>query len=308
MAVGSAQHGIGDLIKLERLGEGTYGTVFKVRNKKTGDLSAMKQIKLQGEDEGIPSSAVREISLLKSISHTNIIRIKHIIPADGKLYLLFELMSQDLRQYMTQRIAAGESFSFEAVKQYAFQIFQGINYCHKRRIFHRDLKPQNILLDDQGGLKLGDFGLARLFGTPISFPSFEISTLWYRAPEILLEFKNYGPGVDIWSVGCIITELIKEEPMFKGSDGRSQLKEIFRVLGTPRESSWPGVSQSTVYQELSYTVEQETSIEQEVPCQDSVLLDLMKQLFIFYPKSRPSAEAALGHPYFADIMSHRTSS
>jgi len=290
----------GDLMRLEQLGEGTYGTVFKVRNKKSGALLAMKQIKLNREEDGIPPSTIREITFLKSIHHQNVVAIKHVVPAEGELCILFELMSQDLRQYMNMKKERNEKTSVPEIKSYSFQIFQGINYCHRRRIFHRDLKPQNILLDDSGGLKLGDFGLAKLFGTPTRVHTFDISTLWYRAPEILLEFADYGPGVDIWSVGCIVAELVKGDILFKGLDKVDQVVSIFRVLGTPRESTWPGVSQSSIYQEISYSVEQTHHLREEVETEDPLLADLIQHHLLMYnPKKRLTAEQALQHHFFS---------
>ena len=231
--------------------------------------------------------------------------LQDIIPADGKLYLLFALMFKDLRQHIDGTRQQGNHLSSDIIRSYTLQILQGLDYCHKRRLFHRDLKPQNILLDEVGGLKLGDFGLAKLFGTPVRITTFEIATLRYRAPELLLEFPDYGPAIDIWSVGCVLAEMIQLTPFFKGTNPLDQIQRIFSILGTPRESSWPGISSSTIYQDISYSIEQTSSLSQELSDASQEQINLLSQLFCFYPKSRISAEEALKHQYFTEILSSR---
>ncbi|CAM4633656.1 unnamed protein product, partial [Lepidochelys olivacea] len=192
--------------KVEKIGEGTYGVVYKARNKRTGQLVALKKIRLDSETEGVPSTAIREISLLKELKHPNIVRLLDVVHSQKKLYLVFEYLNQDLKKYMDSS-RTGE-LPLSLVKSYLFQLLQGVNFCHSHRVIHRDLKPQNLLINEVGAIKLADFGLARAFGVPLRTYTHEVVTLWYRAPEILLGCKYYSTAVDVWSIGCIFAEML----------------------------------------------------------------------------------------------------
>ncbi|XP_075967054.1 cyclin-dependent kinase 2 isoform X2 [Anarhichas minor] len=191
--------------KVEKIGEGTYGVVYKAKNKVTGETVALKKIRLDTETEGVPSTAIREISLLKELSHPNIVKLRDVIHTENKLYLVFEFLHQDLKKFMDSFTVAG--IPLPLVKSYLFQLLQGLAFCHSHRVLHRDLKPQNLLINAQGEIKLADFGLARAFGVPVRTYTHEVVTLWYRAPEILLGCKYYSTAVDIWSLGCIFAEM-----------------------------------------------------------------------------------------------------
>jgi len=190
--------------KIEKLGEGTYGVVYKCKNKDNQDFVAVKKIRLENEDEGIPSTAIREISILKQLKHPNIVNLIDLIHGEKKLHLVFEYLDYDLKKFLEHNNAPLHP---KLVKSYLYQLLDSITYCHSKRILHRDLKPQNLLIDKSGHIKLADFGLARAFGIPIKTLTHEILTLWYRAPEILLGQKEYSTPVDIWSVGCIFYEM-----------------------------------------------------------------------------------------------------
>lgn len=242
---------------------GTYGVVYKARDLTTKDqrIVALKKIRLEAEDEGVPSTAIREISLLKEMNDPNIVRLLNIVHADGhKLYLVFEYLDLDLKKYMEalpvsqggrgkplpdgagslQNLGLGP----DMVKKFMSQLIHGIRYCHSHRVLHRDLKPQNLLIDKDGNLKLADFGLARAFGVPLRTYTHEVRrdgpgcmrictncaqvvTLWYRAPEILLGGRQYSTGVDMWSVGCIFAEMCTRKPLFPGD---SEIDEIFKIF------------------------------------------------------------------------------
>ncbi len=169
-------------------------------------MVALKRIRLDSEADGVPSTAIREISLLKELNHTNIVKLLDIIHTDNKLFLVFEFLNQDLKKYMELYVNKNGMPS-NLVKSYLYQMLHGIAYCHTHRILHRDLKPQNLLLSTEGLIKLADFGLARAFGVPIRSFTHEVVTLWYRAPEILLGCKYYSTEVDIWSIGGIFSEM-----------------------------------------------------------------------------------------------------
>ncbi|OXB56034.1 hypothetical protein ASZ78_000897 [Callipepla squamata] len=229
-----------DYTKIEKIGEGTYGVVYKGRHKTTGQVVAMKKIRLENEEEGVPSTAIREISLLKELCHPNIVRLQDVVMQDARLYLIFEFLSMDLKKYL-DTIPSGQYLDPMRVKSYLYQILQGIVFCHSRRVLHRDLKPQNLLIDDKGVIKLADFGLARAFGIPVRVYTHEIVTLWYRAPEVLLGSARYSTPVDVWSIGTIFAELATKKPLFHGDSEIDQLFRIFRALGTPNNDVWPGV-------------------------------------------------------------------
>ncbi|XP_068081142.1 cyclin-dependent kinase 2 isoform X4 [Anabrus simplex] len=233
--------------KIEKIGEGTYGVVYKARDRKTGSLVALKKIRLDSELEGVPSTAIREISLLKELNHPNVVRLLDVVHSDKKLHLVFEFLVQDLKKFLDTTM---NELSEMLVKSYLHQLLNGISYCHAHRVLHRDLKPQNLLIDNQGYIKIADFGLARAFGLPVRTYTHEVVTLWYRAPEILLGSKFYSTAVDIWSLGCIFAEMLTRRALFPGDSEIDQLFRIFRTLGTPDEEMWPGVSQLPDYKPM----------------------------------------------------------
>ncbi|XP_070281044.1 cyclin-dependent kinase 5 isoform X1 [Myotis yumanensis] len=217
--------------KLEKIGEGTYGTVFKAKNRETHEIVALKRVRLDDDDEGVPSSALREICLLKELKHKNIVRLHDVLHSDKKLTLVFEFCDQDLKKYFD---SCNGDLDPEIVKSFLFQLLKGLGFCHSRNVLHRDLKPQNLLINRNGELKLADFGLARAFGIPVRCYSAEVVTLWYRPPDVLFGAKLYSTSIDMWSAGCIFAELANAgRPLFPGNDVDDQLKRIFRYPSIP---------------------------------------------------------------------------
>ncbi|KAF7461996.1 Hypothetical predicted protein [Marmota monax] len=217
--------------KLEKIGEGTYGTVFKAKNRETHEIVALKRVRLDDDDEGVPSSALREICLLKELKHKNIVRLHDVLHSDKKLTLVFEFCDQDLKKYFD---SCNGDLDPEIVKSFLFQLLKGLGFCHSRNVLHRDLKPQNLLINRNGELKLADFGLARAFGIPVRCYSAEVVTLWYRPPDVLFGAKLYSTSIDMWSAGCIFAELANAgRPLFPGNDVDDQLKRIFRYPSLP---------------------------------------------------------------------------
>ncbi|KAL1132710.1 hypothetical protein AAG570_010662 [Ranatra chinensis] len=235
-------------VKLEKIGEGTYGIVYKARHKTTGRIVALKRIRLDADSEGIPSTTIREISLLKELKHPNIIALLEVIYCEeNNVFIAFEFMLQDLKKFMDD---SKKPTSLALVKSYMHQLLSAIGYCHAHLIVHRDLKPQNLLINAAGHIKLADFGLGRACGVPLRTYTHEVVTLWYRAPEILLGTKLYTNSVDIWSLGCIFAEIASLKPLFPGDSEIDQLFRIFRTLGTPDECVWPGVTQLPDYKPM----------------------------------------------------------
>ncbi|KAL0574229.1 Cyclin-dependent kinase catalytic subunit [Marasmius crinis-equi] len=295
--------------KLEKVGEGTYGVVYKAKDNGTNEVVALKKIRLEAEDEGVPSTAIREISLLKELNDPNIVRLLDIVHADQKLYLVFEFLDVDLKRYIEQGNQNRQPISLDIVKKFLYQLNSGLLYCHSHRILHRDLKPQNLLINKHDNLKLADFGLARAFGIPMRTYTHEVVTLWYRAPEVLLGGRHYSTAVDMWSVGCIFAEMaLKGHPLFPGDSEIDQIFKIFRILGTPNEQGWPGVSQLPDYK-ATFPQWSRQELAKIVPTLDDAGLDMLKTHRITSQKTltydsakRISAKRALLHPYFAGFQ------
>lgn len=286
-------------MKTDKIGEGTYGVVYKGRNKRTNRLVALKKIRLENEEEGIPSTAIREVSLLKELQHPNIVRLEQVLMQEGKIYLVFEYLSMDLRKYLDQN--KSEPIAPDLIKSFVYQILQGLLFCHIRRIVHRDLKPQNLLVDQDGIIKLADFGLARAFGVPVRVLTHEVVTLWYRAPEVLLGAQRYSCPVDIWSVGCIFAEIASKKPLFHGDSEIDQLFRIFRVLTTPSNETWPGVEQLPDFKQ-HFPVWKENMLGKVMGDKlDPLGIELLKKTLVFDPIHRISALDALDDPYFNDL-------
>ncbi|KAG0032395.1 negative regulator of the PHO system [Podila clonocystis] len=286
---------------LEKIGEGTYATVFKGKNRSNGDAVALKEIRLDSE-EGAPSTAIREISLMKELRHPNIVRLHDVIHTENKLTLVFEYMDQDLKKYMDQHGNRG-ALGPIVIKAFMYQLLKGVAFCHENRVLHRDLKPQNLLINRKGELKLGDFGLARAFGIPVNTFSNEVVTLWYRAPDVLLGSKTYSTSIDIWSAGCIMAEMYLGKPLFAGSNNQDELMKIFKVMGTPTEDTWPGVSKLSEYRK-DFPYYPPKSLSSVVPMIDSFGMDLLMQMLIYQPQRRITAKDALNHVYFNDIRGY----
>lgn len=285
--------------KVEKIGEGTYGVVYKARDRVTNETIALKKIRLEQEDEGVPSTAIREISLLKEMQHGNIVSLRDVVHSEKRLYLVFEYLDLDLKKHMD----SCPEFSKDPrlIKMFLHQILRGIAYCHSHRILHRDLKPQNLLIDRcTNALKLADFGLARAFGIPVRTFTHEVVTLWYRAPEILLGSRHYSTPVDVWSVGCIFAEMVNQRPLFPGDSEIDELFKIFRVLGTPNEDTWPGVTSLPDFKNAfpKWTPKDLKSVVSNL---DSSGLDLLSKMLVLDPTRRITARNALAHEYFKDI-------
>ncbi|KIJ32310.1 hypothetical protein M422DRAFT_35858 [Sphaerobolus stellatus SS14] len=288
--------------KLEKVGEGTYGVVYKARELSTNRIVALKKIRLEAEDEGVPSTAIREISLLKELNDENVVQLLDIVHADQKLYLVFEFLDMDLKRFIESGNTRGEPISLDTVKKFTYQLTSGLNYCHAHRILHRDLKPQNLLIDNKLNLKLADFGLARAFGVPLRTYTHEVVTLWYRSPEVLLGSRHYSTSLDMWSVGCIFAEMaMRGQPLFPGDSEIDQIFKIFRILGTPDEQNWPGVRSLPDYKS-TFPNWSPSELEEVVAPLDRDGIDLLKKTLYYDSAKRISAKRALQHPYLTSYV------
>jgi len=283
--------------KLDKLGEGTYATVFKGKSRLTDALVALKEIRLEHE-EGAPCTAIREVSLLKDLKHANIVTLHDIVHTDKSLTLVFEYLERDLKQYMDD---CGAILSMNNVKLFLFQMLRGLAYCHARRVLHRDLKPQNLLINERGELKLADFGLARAKSVPTKTYSNEVVTLWYRPPDVLLGSTEYSTPIDMWGVGCIFYEMASGRPLFPGSTVEDELHLIFKVLGTPTEDNWPGINRSEELQGYKFPHYAAESLVARAPRLDPDGIGLLASFLSFEARKRISARAAMTNPYFDSL-------
>lgn len=288
-----------------KLGQGAYGKVYLAIDRQTQEKVAVKKINLESNENGLPSIAIREVALLKDLSsHPNIVLLKDVLYYQNRLYLVFEWLDRDLKQYLD----AVEKMDPLLIQSYLFQLLQGIRECHNHRIIHRDLKPQNLLINSEGRLKLADFGLSRGYdfpyrNSPTSARPFtnEVVTLWYRAPELLLGQTTYSTSIDIWSAGCIFAEMVTKKPLFPGDSMIDQLFRIFKTLGTPNNSTWPGVASFSQYN--TFPRFPARSLSEVVPNLDKNGLQLLTQMIQCDPGQRISAVDALSHPYFEPFRS-----
>lgn len=278
--------------KLDKLGQGTYATVFKGKSRLTDNLVALKEIRLEHE-EGAPCTAIREVSLLKELRHANIVTLHDIVHTEKSLTLVFEYLDKDLKQYMDD---CGNILSMNNVKLFLFQLLRGLAYCHRRRILHRDLKPQNLLINDKGELKLADFGLARAKSVPTKTYSNEVVTLWYRPPDVLLGSTEYSTQIDMWGVGCIFFEMACGRPLFPGSTVEEELRLIFKGLGSPPPDAWPDLP--IPYTFPRYSPEPLIS---RAPRLDTDAIDLLGKFLCYEAKKRISAADAMKHAYFRSL-------
>ncbi|KAI9208046.1 kinase-like domain-containing protein [Polychytrium aggregatum] len=283
--------------KIDKLGEGTYGIVYKAQNKLTGDIVALKRIRLDNEEEGVPCTAIREISLLKELRHPNIVRLYDVIHTEKKLTLVFEFMDSDLKKFLDM---SNGDIDVPTIKNLMYQLMRGIDYCHQNRVLHRDLKPQNLLIHKRSELKLADFGLARAFGIPVRSYSHEVVTLWYRSPDVLMGSRQYSTSIDMWSAGCIMAEMATGRPLFMGTSVKDQLHKIFKITGTPDEKTWPKITELPDWK-LGFPIFTKVKLDALFPKLDANGIDLLSRLIECQPEKRISAEKALQHPFFDDL-------
>jgi serine/threonine protein kinase len=245
------------------------------------------------------------VSLLKELAgHVNVVGLLDVILQKNVLYLVMESMEMDLKRYMDQH---ADGVSSAVVRSTTWQLFCGIAFCHERRILHRDLKPHNILINEDGVVKLADFGLGRAFCVPVRGYTHEVVTLWYRAPEVLLGQDTYSLPLDLWSIGCIMLELTTGNALCPGDSEIDQLFRIFRLFGTPTNDVWPGVESLPNFQDRfpQYRAQRLAAHFPELVASQPLVIDLCQSLLEYNPDHRVSAKGALSHPYFEGFSARR---
>uniref|UniRef100_A0A5B6ZRC0 cyclin-dependent kinase n=1 Tax=Davidia involucrata TaxID=16924 RepID=A0A5B6ZRC0_DAVIN len=293
--------------RLNKIDEGTYGVVYRARDKKTGEIVALKKVKMEKEREGFPLTSLREINILLSFHHPSIVDVKEVVVGSNldSIFMVMEYMEHDLKGLME---TMKQPFSQSEVKCLMLQLLEGVKYLHDNWVLHRDLKTSNLLLNNRGELKICDFGLARQYGSPLKPYTHLVVTLWYRAPELLLGAKQYSTAIDMWSLGCIMAELLSKEPLFNGKTEFDQLDKIFRTLGTPNEAIWPGFSKLPGVK-VNFVKHQYNLLRRKFPATSftgSPVLsdsgfDLLNKLLTYDPEKRITAEAALNHEWFQEV-------
>ena len=289
-----------DYQKIEKLGSGAYGTVYKALMKKNQKIVAVKRIKINLDTEGIPSSALREISILRNLHHENIEKILDIITTDTKLYMVLEFIEFDLQSFFEKLSQEPKITNYsheELIKIILKQILKGVEYLHSKKIIHRDLKPQNVLINKDLTIKLADFGLSRKLSFEKRPYTQEVLSLWYRAPELLLGSNIYNEAIDIWSIGCIFGFLILKNTLFEGENEIDQLNKIMKFLGTPNFSQIPYYYNFNLnnYQFMYYP---QSDFSEKFNNFDENGIDLLKKMLNYDPELRISCKEALAHPYF----------
>jgi len=287
--------------RMKSIGEGTYGFVYKARDTKTNEWVALKRIYLDESDDGISATTIREIALLKHMDHPNIVTLKTTFFHRNEVYLVFECCKGDLKQYLNKFVKRSP-LKMDKIKKLTFQILNGMSYCHSIGILHRDIKPQNILINyTTEEIRITDFGLSRAYVLPNRTWTHEVVTLWYRPPEVLMGCNKYSIGVDVWSIGCVLGEMLNNNrPLFCGQSEVSQLLTIFKAMGTPNPSNWPKVEDQCADFCLKYPKWERRKIKQIVPREDfeESGQQLMDSMLLLDPLKRISCKEALNHPWF----------
>ncbi|XP_042516275.1 mitogen-activated protein kinase 15-like [Macadamia integrifolia] len=302
------EYGEGNRYRIEEvIGKGSYGVVCSAYDTHTGEKVAIKKINDIFEHVSDATRILREIKLLRLLRHPDIVEIKHILLPPSRrefkdIYVVFELMESDLHQV----IKANDDLTPEHYQFFLYQLLRGLKYIHTANVFHRDLKPKNILANADCKLKICDFGLARVAfnDTPTAiFWTDYVATRWYRAPELCGSFfSKYTPAIDIWSIGCIFSEILTGKPLFPGKNVVHQLDLMTDLLGTPPPEAIARVRNEKARRYLSSMRRKKPiPFSQKFPNADPLALRLLERMLAFEPKDRPTAEEALADPYFRGL-------
>ena len=280
---------------LNKLSEAMYSSLYRAVDIETQDKVVMKIIRTDQEEDGIPSAALREISILQQVDHPNIIHIRDIYFENNNAVLIFESMFTDLGRYLT----SGRALSYDLLLSYSYQILCGILFLHKRGIVHRDITPSHLLINKQGFIKLSHFSSAQTIDQSGQLISPSFLNVNYKAPELLIDQIFPGIECDLWSAGCVIAQMASGHMLFNGDSTFDQIIQICKIVGIPSEEDWPDFHKY-FFSQLKIKIEV-TGIEQEFNQIDQNLFSLIKSLLTMNPSQRITAFDAVHHPVFASI-------
>ncbi|KAM5430519.1 putative cyclin-dependent kinase [Microsporum canis] len=321
---GPCRH-IDNFENLNAIEEGSYGWVFRAKERATGEIVAIKRLKMQSPYDGFPVTGLREIQTLFGSRHPNIIHLREVVMGDTmdeymmvvnllslldfsdsrSVLLVMDFIEHDLKSLLNEM---REPFLPSETKTVLLQVLGAAEFLHAHWIMHRDLKTSNLLMNNRGEVKLADFGMARYYGNPPPKMTQLVVTLWYRAPELLMGADTYSTEIDMWSIGCIFGELLIKEPLFCGNNEVGQLSEIFKLTGPPTSRTWPGFRSLPNAKSLRLPPPPSDSSSPVVPLLSgskfpyltSAGLSLLSHLLALNPTSRPTAKSCLSHPYFRE--------
>ncbi|DBA00606.1 TPA: hypothetical protein N0F65_007735 [Lagenidium giganteum] len=277
------------------LGEGTFGIVYAAVQKSTQRRVAIKQFKRGKFKNGVDFTALREVKLQAELKHPNVVELLDVFVANDTINIVFELLPNNLDNVIKDKSIV---LTQADIKAYMKMLLQGLEYCHEHYVLHRDLKPENLLIGTDGQVKIGDFGLARVYGSPNRNMTSMVCTIWYRPPELLFGAREYSGSVDLWGAGCIMAELMLRVPYLTGMNEIDQLGKIFHALGTPTEDQWPGMSSLPNY--IEFTPNPAPPLSSIFSAASEDALDLLSKLLKYNPSERLTASEALKHPYFTN--------
>ncbi|XP_056131314.1 cyclin-dependent kinase 9-like [Lampris incognitus] len=296
--------------KLAKIGQGTFGEVFKAKDRQTGIKVALKKVLMENEKEGFPITALREIKILQLLKHENVVNLIEICRTKanqfnrykGSIYLVFDFCEHDLAGLLSN---TNVKFTLAEIKKVMQMLLNGLYYMHRNKILHRDMKAANVLITRDGILKLADFGLARAFSlaklSQGNRYTNRVVTLWYRPPELLLGERDYGPPIDLWGAGCIMAEMWTRSPIMQGNTEQHQLTLISQLCGSVTAEVWPGVDMKyELYQKMELPKGQKRKVKDRLKAyvKDPYALDLIDKLLVLDPAHRADSDDALNHDFF----------
>ncbi|KAL5343847.1 kinase-like domain-containing protein [Aspergillus crustosus] len=292
--------------RLNHIEEGSYGWVSRAKEITTGEVVALKKLKLDNSPDGFPVTGLREIQTLLEARHHNVVYLREVVMGNkmDEVYLVMDFLEHDLKTLLDDM---REPFLPSEIKTLLLQLISGLDFLHSQWIMHRDLKTSNLLMNNRGELKIADFGMARYYGDPPPKLTQLVVTLWYRSPELLLGAETYGPEIDMWSVGCIFGEFLTKEPLLQGKNEVEQVSKIFALTGPPTPQIWPGFRSLPNAKSLrlpptstSTSTTPPLLPRSRFPFLTNAGLQLLSSLLSLNPSSRPTAAEALKHPYFRE--------